>query len=215
MQLPISSDHYCKHGTVRRRWKPLLLRALDIAFCLLVSLLLLPIIVPLIVVFIIGDSGRPVLFIQQRVGYRKRVFNCLKFRTMTRRTKADGGTELVVTRVGAMLRNTGLDELPQLINVLKGDMSVVGPRPYSLPDDVRFSKSVPYYEERYKVRPGITGLAQTRGYKGWIQDEQEIRERTAIDLMYVSHHTFGGNLKIIGRSFIFFVAELVKPLWRR
>lgn len=213
MQLPISFERYFAQGNnYLYGRKGVVKRIMDIVFSLSVILLIFPIIFPVIAACIMIDSSGPIFFVQKRVGYRQRVFNCLKFRTMVHKDK-EGRT--VVTRVGSILRNTGLDELPQLFNVLIGDMSVVGPRPYSLQDNQQFGRQAAYFNLRYQVRPGITGLAQTEGYKGWIRTEKEIKERTAIDLMYVSHHTTYGDLKIMFRSFVFLVVELFKSLWKR
>ncbi|MNT77635.1 UDP-glucose:undecaprenyl-phosphate glucose-1-phosphate transferase [compost metagenome] len=93
-------------------------------------------------------------------------------------------------------------------------MSVVGPRPYSIEDDETFGKQVAYFNRRYRVRPGITGLAQAEGYKGWIKNDEEIRERTTIDLMYVNASSLRSDVKIIFRSIIFLITELFKSLWK-
>ena len=103
---------------------------------------------------IVADDGWPVLFRQERVGFRRRPFQILKFRSMR-----DGS----VTRVGRLLRATGLDEIPQFINILRGDMSAVGPRPLTAADVARFGWDAPGFNFRWTVRPGLTGLAQLLG----------------------------------------------------
>jgi lipopolysaccharide/colanic/teichoic acid biosynthesis glycosyltransferase len=108
----------------------------------------------LIVAAIVSDDGRPVLFVQERLGYRRRPFRILKFRTMR-----DGR----VTRVGRLLRATGLDELPQFLNILRGDMSAVGPRPLTAADVARLGWDRSQMDFRWTCRPGLTGLAQLLG----------------------------------------------------
>src|SRR6266540_6243610 len=105
----------------------------------------------LVAIAVLIDDGAPVLFGQERLGYRRRRFRILKFRTMR-----DG----CVTRVGRMLRATGLDELPQFVNILRGDMSAVGPRPLTVADVTRLGWMAPRYDFRWRVLPGLTGLAQ-------------------------------------------------------
>jgi putative colanic acid biosynthesis UDP-glucose lipid carrier transferase len=215
MHLPISFERdFERKDNFISGWKSMIKRFVDILFSLSIILFLFPVIIPFIALCIYIDSGGPVFFIQKRVGYGQRVFNCLKFRTMKGCLDQEGQLVLNVTRVGAILRNSGLDELPQLFNVLIGDMSVVGPRPYSIQDDETFSQQVAYFNRRYRVRPGITGLAQAEGYKGWIKNEEEIRERTTIDLMYVNASSLRGDVKIIFRSIIFLITELFKSLWK-
>jgi lipopolysaccharide/colanic/teichoic acid biosynthesis glycosyltransferase len=108
----------------------------------------------LVAAAVLADDGRPVLFRQTRVGHRRRPFPILKFRTMR-----DGR----VTRVGRLLRATGLDEIPQFINILRGDMSAVGPRPLTELDVQRFGWTGPEFDFRWNTRPGLTGLAQILG----------------------------------------------------
>lgn len=216
MQLPISFERdFERSGHFISAWRNAIKRLIDILFSLFIILFLFPVVIPFIALCIYIDSGGPVFFVQKRVGRHKHVFNCFKFRTMKRYLDTEGQLVLQVTRVGAILRNSGLDELPQLFNVLIGDMSVVGPRPYSLEDDEVFGTQVAYFNRRYQVRPGITGLAQAKGYKGWIRSEEEIRERTTIDLMYVNAPSLSGDVKIILRSGIFLITELFKSLWKR
>lgn len=216
MQLPISFERDVERsGSLITVARNVVKRLIDILFSLSIILFLFPVAIPLIALCIYADSGGPVFFIQKRVGHGRRVFDCLKFRTMKRYLDAEGQLVLRVSRVGAILRNSGLDELPQLFNVLIGDMSVVGPRPYSIEDDETFAPQVAFFNRRYQVRPGITGLAQAKGYKGWIRSEEEIRERTTIDLMYVNAPSLSGDIKIIFRSVIFLITELFKSLWKR
>lgn len=215
LQLPIRFDDFPATGHRKLpEWTMLAKRLLDICYALLALLLLLPLLFPVVALIIKLEDGGPVLFAQQRVGYRQKIFRCLKFRTMVHYTGQDGVHIQRVTRAGALLRSTGLDELPQLFNVLRGDMSIVGPRPYSVQDHEQFSQ-VDHFGRRYCVRPGITGLAQSKGYKGQVNHEQEITERTLIDLMYIAQHTLASDLAIMYRSAVFLLAELYRQLWKR
>jgi lipopolysaccharide/colanic/teichoic acid biosynthesis glycosyltransferase len=118
-------------------------------------------------------DGRPIFFIQKRLGYRKREFDIFKFRTMK-----DG----TVTKLGRWLRKTGLDELPQLFNIILGDINVVGPRPITLSDRKRFGYCSKKHLKRWTVKPGLTGLSQTRGCRdtisSWTSDQEYINIRS-------------------------------------
>ncbi|MBI1194379.1 MAG: exopolysaccharide biosynthesis polyprenyl glycosylphosphotransferase [Gammaproteobacteria bacterium] len=180
-------------------------RLLDIA-AVLISL---PIILPVFLVIAIMiklDSRGPVFFVQERVGYRKRGFKMYKFRSMSTETtitqeelesmnEADGpifkiANDPRVTKVGRFIRKTSLDELPQLINVLKGDMSLVGPRPMSLRDVNRFDRSI--QRKRFSVRPGMTCLWQVSGRSNLNFDQW-----LALDLEYISRWSLGLDFKIL------------------
>jgi sugar transferase (PEP-CTERM system associated) len=168
-------------------------RIMDIVMALLVGIAALPVlaIIPLLIVL---DSPGPVLYGQQRIGQRERKFMLYKFRTM--RKDAETGTGAVwarkdddrVTRIGKVLRKTRLDELPQLYNVLKGDMSFIGPRP-ERPEFVNdLKKVIPYYSERHSVKPGITGWAQIKyPYGASVEDAVE---KLRYDLYYLKNFSF-------------------------
>lgn len=135
------------------------------------------------------DSPGPVLFRQRRGGLHGRPFTCLKFRTM--HVLEDGPAvpqarrgDPRVTRCGRFLRRTSLDELPQLVNVLRGEMSLVGPRPHALAHDAEFRALVPDYDGRFATRPGITGLAQVAGFRGGVEDRAALVARVAHDVRY-------------------------------
>lgn len=139
---------------------------------------------------IILDSPGPAFFLQRRTGLGGRTFRICKFRTMT--VMEDGadlrhacvGDERV-TRIGRFLRRSHLDELPQLFNVVKGEMALVGPRPHALAHDERYSSAFPSYYARFLVRPGLTGLAQVTGYRGEVLDLDSMRRRVEADIQYV------------------------------
>ena len=170
-------------------------RLLDVLLAAIALVLLSPLLAATALA-VLADSGRPVLFRQQRVGQGGRVFGMYKFRSMVRDAAARGpyhtsAGDPRITRVGRFIRRTSLDELPQLLNVLAGDMSLVGPRP-----DVPAQRAL-YTEadwaERCRVRPGITGLAQAR-----LRSQATEAQRLALDLEYVRTHSLWLDLRILG-----------------
>jgi len=179
-------------------------RTMDVTIALFVCLLIFPWLFPIIIVLIKLDSRGPVFFKQQRVGFLEEIFSCYKFRTMCVNDAADTRQAVRndprVTRIGKFLRNTGLDELPQFINVLLGDMSIVGPRPHMLKDSQEFSEVVADYKFRHLVRPGITGMAQVRGYRGQATTFQSIFRRYQWDAFYVRNTSFILDLRIISET---------------
>jgi polysaccharide biosynthesis protein PslA len=185
------------------------------AFDRLVSLLLLLLGMPFLVVIgviIRLDSPGPALVRQQRHGFNNRLFTMFKFRTMTVQGRQPGDEAIQatrgdnrITRVGGVLRRLSLDELPQLLNVLRGDMSLVGPRPH-LPTtragDRLFHDVVPEYDTRHRVKPGITGWAQIHGLRGETRTEAQIEQRVTYDLYYISHWSMGLDLWILLKTFM-------------
>ncbi|NVJ87199.1 MAG: exopolysaccharide biosynthesis polyprenyl glycosylphosphotransferase [Algoriphagus sp.] len=169
-------------------------RAFDIVFASLVIVFILSWLIPLVGILIKLESRGPIFFIQKRNGVNNQVFNCLKFRSMTPNDYADTVQAVKgdprVTRIGSFLRTTSLDEMPQFINVLLGDMSIVGPRPHTIPMNQTFKKQIDRYNSRHKIRPGITGLAQVRGYRGEIENPHQIRSRVRLDSFYINNWSF-------------------------
>ena len=139
----------------------------------------------LVALAIVLDDGLPLFFRQERLGQRRRRFTILKFRSMR-----DGQ----VTRVGRVLRHTGLDELPQFINVLRGDMSAVGPRPLTDADIARLGWSGPHYDDRWRVPPGLTGLAQVVG-------SNASRASLFLDRAYIARRSVWLDIRLIAASF--------------
>lgn len=148
------------------------------------------------------DSKGPILFRQRRAGLGARPFMIFKFRTMTV-TESDDMTRQAsrndprVTRVGAFLRRASLDELPQLLNVVRGDMSLVGPRPHPLSLDYDLARRFKSHRKRFAVRPGITGLAQVRGYRGELLTEESARGRVAHDVLWTQRRCVWLYISII------------------
>jgi exopolysaccharide biosynthesis polyprenyl glycosylphosphotransferase len=187
-----------------RRTYAAIKRITDLVAGLLGSLLVC-LIVPIVALLIRLDDGGPVFFRQERVGRGRRPFLIWKFRTMQVDAEADGPVwaapdDARVTRVGRLLRRTRLDELPQFLNVLKGDMSLVGPRP-ERPQFVRIlERAVPFYQRRHLMRPGITGWATVRfGYGDTVTDKWRSHE---YDLYYLKHRSPLLDLEILARTVV-------------
>lgn len=184
-------------------------RIFDICFSLAVIILLLSWLIPLISILIKLDSKGPVFFSQIRNGYKYREFKCIKFRSMVVNSKADILTatkgDVRVTRIGKFLRKTSLDEMPQFINVLFGDMSVVGPRPHMIKENTKYAKSIDRFMLRHTVKPGITGLAQINGYRGEIEEVEDIINRIKYDIYYLENWSAILDIKIIINTTITFL----------
>ena len=179
-------------------------RGMDFTIALLISLLIFPWLFPIIILLIKLDSKGPSFFKQKRVGFLGETFSCYKFRTMYVNDAADTRQAVKndprVTRIGKFLRYTGLDELPQFINVLLGHMSIVGPRPHMLKDSQEFAEVVADYKFRNLVRPGITGMSQVRGYRGPATTFQSIFRRYQWDAYYVRNINFFLDMKIMAET---------------
>jgi putative colanic acid biosynthesis UDP-glucose lipid carrier transferase len=152
------------------------------------------------------ESKGPVLFRQRRIGQNQKVFHVYKFRTMS--VMEDGGVvkqaernDSRVTRIGRLLRRTSMDELPQLINVLKGEMSIVGPRPHAVVHDEEFMRRLDHYSRRHRVKPGITGWAQVNGLRGETRTSEQLTRRMEHDLYYVANWSIWFDLEIMLRTF--------------
>ncbi|EKB50811.1 exopolysaccharide biosynthesis polyprenyl glycosylphosphotransferase [Cecembia lonarensis] len=175
-------------------------RAFDVVFSLFVTVFILSWLIPLVGLLIKLESKGPVFFIQERNGFNNKVFNCLKFRSMTPNDYADEQQakkgDPRVTRIGAFLRSTSLDEMPQFLNVLMGDMSIVGPRPHTVPMNKEFKTKIEKYNSRHMIKPGITGLAQVRGFRGEIENPYQIRSRFKLDYFYIKNWSIWLDLKI-------------------
>jgi putative colanic acid biosynthesis UDP-glucose lipid carrier transferase len=176
-------------------------RSFDLTFSFFFLLFIGSWLIPLVAILISRDSKGPVFFKQQRSGINNKPFTCYKFRTMKvnedsdkkQATKSDSR----ITKVGAFLRKSNLDEVPQFINVLKGEMSVVGPRPHMLKHTEEFSQQVDKFMLRHYVKPGITGLAQAKGFRGETNTFFKLKNRVKLDRFYVENWSLLFDLKII------------------
>ncbi|OCA68517.1 glycosyl transferase [Chryseobacterium artocarpi] len=180
----------------------LMKRAFDIIFSIIVLAFVCSWLFPIIAILIKMTSKGPVFFFQKRYGFHEEVFNCIKFRTMVvnneSTTKTTSENDSRITSIGKFLRKTSLDELPQFINVLRGQMSVVGPRPHMLAVDNYYKPKIGRYSLRSMVSPGITGLAQVNGLRGDFGDvEVEMKKRVLADAFYVRNWSFVLDLVII------------------
>ncbi len=188
-------------------------------FDLVVASLLLILLAPLLIIVgiaIVSDSPGPILFKQRRIGKGNRYFEILKFRSMrVEATDSDGSQSAArndarVSRVGQIIRRTSIDELPQLLNVIRGDMSLVGPRPHplgSLAGSQLFWDVDQHYWQRHSLRPGITGLAQIRGYRGATDNVADLENRLRCDLEYLSNWNMLLDLRIMLATFRVLVHE--------
>jgi putative colanic acid biosynthesis UDP-glucose lipid carrier transferase len=176
-------------------------RLIDIILSLFIVITILSWLMPILAIFIKFDSRGPIFFKQKRTGYKGKTFNCFKLRTMKVNKNADdlqaGFNDPRITNMGKFLRASNLDELPQFINVLLGDMTIVGPRPHMLKDSEYFAELFPGYYNRYLVKPGITGLAQINGFRGPTPNVRSIYKRLQWDLYYVEHATIGMDIRIV------------------
>jgi len=176
-------------------------RTFDIVFSLLVLVLIYPLLYVIVGGLIKMTSKGPVLFKQKRTGLYGRVFDCYKFRTMAINTESDtmqaGKDDPRKTRLGDFLRRTNLDEFPQFMNVLAGNMSVVGPRPHMLKHTEQYSALIDKYMVRHLVKPGVTGWAQVTGYRGETRTMEQMEGRVKRDVWYIENWSFVLDCKII------------------
>lgn len=188
----------------------LLKRIFDITFSAIVLAGICSWLFPIIAVLIKATSKGPVFFIQKRYGFHEDVFHCIKFRTMVvnneSSTKTTEENDVRITRIGKFLRKTSLDEMPQFINVLKGEMSIVGPRPHMLAVDNYYKPKIGRYSLRSMVSPGITGLAQVNGLRGDAGNvEIEMNKRILADAFYVRNWSFVLDLVIILKTVLLII----------
>lgn len=182
-------------------WDRITKRAFDIVVSVIVLLLTSPLFL-LVAILIKLDSRGRVFYVQERIGLDGRSFMLLKFRTMKENAEAETGPVWAkrgdprVTRVGKFLRRFSIDELPQLLNVLKGEMSIVGPRPERKPFVEQFRTAVPRYLDRHRVKAGMTGWAQVNG----LRQDAPIEERTKYDIYYIENWSLAFDMKIIFRT---------------
>lgn len=174
-------------------------RTFDFIFALIVMILLLPVGVVLAVWIAVTSPGG-VFFRQKRTGLNGKTFNMLKFRSMYLNNEADKKQSTEndprITLPGRILRRTSLDELPQLWNVLIGDMSLIGPRPHMLEHTEYYSARIPGYMRRHEMRPGLTGLAQIEGFRGATPRLEDMQRRVEADVRYIDNFSLWLDIKI-------------------
>ncbi|MCB0507967.1 MAG: undecaprenyl-phosphate glucose phosphotransferase [Chitinophagales bacterium] len=204
----VEIDYYGQIPVMTLRYEPLenivnrfIKRIFDIGFSLLVFIFILWWFIPLIALLIKLTSKGPVFFIQERSGIKNKSFQVIKFRTMYVNTNAHKKQatryDERITPIGKILRSTNLDEMPQFINVLLGQMSVIGPRPHMLKHTEEYSKIIDKFMVRHLVKPGITGWAQVNGYRGETKDVLDMEGRVRADVWYIENWSFGLDIKII------------------
>jgi putative colanic acid biosynthesis UDP-glucose lipid carrier transferase len=176
-------------------------RVFDLVFSLAFSLFVLTWLIPIIAFLIKIDSRGPVFFIQKRNGQKSTPFGCIKFRTMVVNQESDTKqatkNDSRITRLGKFLRKSSIDELPQFINVILGDMSLIGPRPHPIKLNEQFAKQINNIMARHYVKPGITGLAQCIGYRGETKDLADMENRVRLDRYYIENWSFWLDIRII------------------
>lgn len=193
-----------RHEPLDDRWNRFAKRCFDIFFSLFVIVFVLSWLIPLLALAVKLSSPGPVFFKQTRLGEGKKKFSCYKFRSMRVNKEADSKqatkNDPRVTRVGAFLRKSNLDEMPQFFNVLLGQMSVVGPRPHPLKLNDQFRDIIDKYMVRHFVRPGITGWAQVNGFRGETRTPELMEKRVDLDVWYLENWSFLLDLKIVVKT---------------
>lgn len=187
-------------------------RFFDIAVSICFLLFIFSWLYPIIAIAIKLETKGLAMFVQDRIGLNGKIFKCYKFRTLLSNSNSLDKDSLPLsyttpaTKVGIFLRKYNLDELPQFINVLKGNMSIIGPRPHAVPFHNLYSEYVPNIHQRLLVKPGITGLSQINGLRGDVEDieqnKKNIQQRVQCDTNYIFHWSFKLDLKIFVKTFI-------------
>jgi putative colanic acid biosynthesis UDP-glucose lipid carrier transferase len=181
-------------------------RGFDFVFSVLIIVFILSWLLPILAIIIKLDSKGPVFFKQQRTGRDNKTFLCYKLRSMHLNKDSDTiqatKNDIRITKVGRFFRKTSLDELPQFFNVLIGDMSIVGPRPHMLKHTEDFTAEINSFMLRHHIKPGITGLAQLKGYRGEISDFNLLQNRVKFDLDYIKNWSFWLDIQIIIRTIV-------------
>ncbi|MEE9309379.1 MAG: sugar transferase [Cocleimonas sp.] len=177
-------------------------RLFDLSLIVVFSPVIIPVML-LTAILIKLESKGPVFFWQKRVGVHGKVFNMLKFRSMTTDSEKQGSKfakdgDKRVTRFGRIIRKMRIDEIPQLWNIIHGEMSLIGPRPEQVSFVEEFERAIPMYANRHVVRPGITGLAQVE--QGYVDDEDGTRTKLVYDLHYIDNLSFKMDMEIVGKT---------------
>jgi putative colanic acid biosynthesis UDP-glucose lipid carrier transferase len=201
---PMSSGLYVKAAAKATYAHDTAKRLLDLAIAVPALIALSPLLLVLAVLIRRGSQG-PAMFRQTRLGLNGTPFQIYKFRTMTVLENGPVIQQVVkndarVTKTGHWMRRLSLDELPQLLNVINGEMSLIGPRPHALAHDRHYGNAIDGYDLRQSVKPGISGWAQIHGHRGATATTSQMRERLAYDVWYTRNASFALDLKIIART---------------
>ena len=190
----------------------ILKRSFDIIFSFLVSIVFLSWMIPIFGLLIKISSKGPVFFIQKREGLKGTYFKCIKFRTMIINSESDSkwadDNDERLTKIGKFLRLSALDEMPQFLNVFFGEMSVVGPRPHPINLNKEYETKITMFNKRHRFKPGITGLAQAKGFSGFIYGLNNMRERVKMDVFYFKKWSLVLDVKIVFMTVVKMLANL-------
>lgn len=191
-------------------------RVFDIVFSTLIIILILSWMIPILGLLIKLGSKGPVFFMQKREGYKGFHFKCIKFRTMVVNSNADSkwadDNDSRLTRFGKFLRLTTLDEMPQFLNVFFGDMSIVGPRPHPINLNKEYNNEIDGFNKRHRFKPGITGLAQSLGYSGFVSSSKDMSDRVKMDIFYFKNWNLILDFKIIFKTTLILFSSLLKKI---
>ena len=183
------------------RFNKFVKRIFDLVFSSFIIIAILSWLVPIMAILIKWESKGPVFFVQKRNGLNYKKFKCYKFRSMAINDTADlelsSKNDVRITRIGKFIRKTSIDELPQFFNVFFGEMSVVGPRPHMVSVANLYAAKVDKFMVRHFVKPGITGLAQTKGFRGEVETDEDIINRVKYDIFYIENWSILLDIKII------------------
>lgn len=191
-------------------------RMIDVAVSLPVTVVILPLLYVALSVPIKLSSKGPVIFRQRRTGLNGKDFTCYKFRSMYVNDKADTlaaeKDDIRITKVGKLLRATFLDEFPQFYNVLRGDMSLMGPRPHMLFHTSTYEEKIPGYDARLKMKPGLTGASQAIGLRGTAESDSDMMRRVRVDCWYVRNWSLWLDFIILVKTAKVFIRNLRQAL---
>ena len=191
-------------------------RSFDIIFSFFVTIFILSWMVPIFGILIKMGSKGPVFFIQNREGFKGNYFKCIKFRTMVVNSDSDtkwaDDNDKRLTWIGKFLRLSTLDEMPQFLNVFIGDMSIVGPRPHPVNLNKEYNNEIDGFNKRHRFKPGITGLAQSLGYSGYVASSKDMRNRVKMDIFYFKNWSIILDFKIVYKTSIILFYSILKKI---
>ena len=189
-------------------------RSFDIIFSFFVTIFILSWMVPIFGILIKMGSKGPVFFIQNREGFKGNYFKCIKFITMVVNSDSDtkwaDDNDKRLTWIGKFLRLSTLDEMPQFLNVFVGDMSIVGPRPHPVNLNKEYNNEIEGFNKRHRFKPGITGLAQSRGYSGFVSSSKDMSDRVKMDIFYFKNWNIFLDFKIVFKTALILFSSILK-----